>query len=60
MCYIIVLNINTVHVLLTKCLIRMREEESIQRQEEEKNQIRDQVNDKNCSSVFAPFVIQQA
>ena len=38
----------------------MREEESIQRQGEEEDQVRDNIYDENCSSIFAPFVIQQA
>ena len=37
----------------------MGEEESIQRQEEEEDQVRDEVDEEYCSSVFDPFVIQQ-
>ena len=37
----------------------MGEEESIQRQGEEEDQVRDQIHEEYCSSVFAPLVIQQ-
>ena len=46
-------------VLLTKCLIRMGEEESVCCQGEEIDQICNQVDDEDCSSIFAPLVIQQ-
>ena len=46
--------------LLTESMIGMREEESIQRQEEEKDQVRDEVDEESGSPVDSPFVIQQA
>ena len=39
-------------------MIRMREEESIQRQEEYEDQVCHQVDDEQESSVFPPFVLQ--
>ena len=52
--YIMVTN-----VLLTKSVIRVGEEESIQCQEREEDQVRDQVDNKEGSPVRPPFVLQQ-
>ena len=46
-------------VLLTKSVIRVGKEESIHRQEEKEDQIRDQVDNKEGSSISPPFVLQQ-
>ena len=37
----------------------MREEESIQRQEEEEDEVRDEVDEEHESPICVPFVIQQ-
>ena len=46
--------------LLTESMIGMREEESIQRQGEDEDQVRDEVDEESGSPVDSPFVIQQA
>ena len=46
-------------VLLTKSVIRVGEEESVQRQEEEEDQVRDQVEQEDGSPIRPPFVLQQ-
>ena len=38
----------------------MREEEGIQRQEEEEDEVRDEVDEESGSSIDAPLVLQQA
>ena len=46
-------------VLLTKSVIRVGEEESVQRQEEEEDQVHDQVEQEEGSPIRPPFVLQQ-